>query len=157
MVGAPSSSPRPCCRSTSPRSTRTGFCRALAGPTTRISRRSFQRSSDACRERPSAVSRQRIPDEVLSAAHARSAAREARDWTEADRLRAEIEAAGWKIADRGTDFALTPVAPPDLAEGGRTRYGSSASVPSRLDDAAVGGATVVLVATEWPADLERAL
>jgi len=103
------------------------------------------------------VSRQRIPDEVLSAAHARSAAREARDWAEADRLRAEIEAAGWKIADRGTDFALTPVAPPDLAEGGRTRYGSSASVPSRLDDAAVGVATVVLVATEWPADLERAL
>ena len=103
------------------------------------------------------MSRQRIPDEVLSAAHARSAAREARDWAEADRLRAEIEAAGWKIADRGTDFALTPVAPPDLAEGGRTRYGSSASVPSRLDDAAVGVATVVLVATEWPADLERAL
>jgi len=103
------------------------------------------------------VSRQRIPDEVLSAAHARSAAREARDWAEADRLRAEIEAAGWKIADRGTDFALTPVAPPDLAEGGRTRYGSSASVPSRLDDAAVGVATFVLVATEWPADLERAL
>jgi Glycosyl transferase family 2 len=103
------------------------------------------------------VSRRRIPDEVLSAAHARSAAREARDWAEADRLRAEIEAAGWKIADRGTDFALTPVAPPDLAEGGRTRYGSSASVPSRLDDAAVGVATVVLVATEWPADLERAL
>ena len=103
------------------------------------------------------MSRQRIPDEVLSAAHARSAAREARDWAEADRLRAEIEAAGWKIADRGTDFALTPVAPPDLAEGGRTRYGSSASVPSRLDDAAVGVATFVLVATEWPADLERAL
>ena len=103
------------------------------------------------------MSRQRIPDEVLSAAHARSAAREARDWAEADRLRAEIEAAGWKIADRGTDFALTPVAPPDLAEGGRTRYGSSASVPSRLDDASVGVATVVLVATEWPADLERAL
>jgi GT2 family glycosyltransferase len=103
------------------------------------------------------VSRQRIPDEVLSAAHARSAAREARDWAEADRLRAEIEAAGWKIADRGTDFALTPATPPDLAEGGRTRYGSSASVPSRLDEAAVGIATVVLVATDWPADLERAL
>jgi cysteinyl-tRNA synthetase len=103
------------------------------------------------------VSRQRIPDEVLSAAHARSAAREARDWAEADRLRAEIEAAGWKIADRGTDFALTPVAPPDLADGGRTRYGSSASVPSRLGDAPVGVATVVLIATDWPADLERAL
>ena len=103
------------------------------------------------------MSRQRIPDEVLSTAHARSAAREAGDWAEADRLRAEIEAAGWKIADRGTDFALTPAAPPDLAEGGRTRYGSSASVPSRLDDAPNGVATVVLVATDWPDDLERAL
>ena len=49
------------------------------------------------------MSRQRIPDEVLSTAHARSAAREARDWAEADRLRAEIEAAGWRIADRGPD------------------------------------------------------
>src|SRR6185503_7293684 len=157
MVGAPLSSPRPCCRSTSPRSTRTGFCRALAGPTTRISRRSFQRSSDACRERPSAVSRQRIPDEVLSAAHARSAAREARDWAEADRLRAEIEAAGWKIVDRGTDFALTPVAPLDTSEGERVRYGASANVPSRLEETPVGLATIVLVATDWPDDLARAL
>ena len=55
---------------------------------------------------PPAVSRRQIPDEVLTAAHERAAAREARDWAEADRLRAEIEAAGWKIVDRGTDFAL---------------------------------------------------
>ena len=103
------------------------------------------------------MTRRRIPDEVLSAAHARAEARAARDWTEADRLRAEIEAAGWKIADRGTDFALTPAAPADLPEGDRTRYGSSASVPSRLDEPATGLATVVLIATEWPDDLERAL
>ena len=103
------------------------------------------------------MTRRRIPDEVLAAAHARAAAREARDWAEADRLRAEIEAAGWRIADRGTDFALTPAAPPDVADAGRTRYGSSASVPSRLDEAPAGVATVVLVVTEWPADMERAL
>jgi hypothetical protein len=103
------------------------------------------------------VSRQRIPDDVLSAAHARAAAREAGDWAEADRLRARIEAAGWKIADRGTDFALTPAAPPDVAEGERTRYGSSASVPSRLEEPSVGVATVVVIATDWPADVERAL
>ena len=94
---------------------------------------------------------------MLDAAHARAAARAARDWAEADRLRAEIEAAGWKVADRGTDFALTPAAPRDVAEGGRTRYGSSASVPSRLDEASVGIATVVLIATDWPDDLERGL
>jgi hypothetical protein len=103
------------------------------------------------------MTRQRIPDEVLSAAHARAAARAARDWAEADRLRAEIEAAGWKIADRGTDFALSPAAPPDVAEEGRTRYGSSTSVPSRLDETPIGVATVLLVATDWPDDLSRAV
>ena len=103
------------------------------------------------------MSRRRIPDDVLSAAHARAEARAAGDWTEADRLRAEIEAAGWKIADRGTDFSLTPAAPPDVAEGERIRYGSSASVPSRLEEAATGLATVVLIATDWPGDVARAL
>jgi hypothetical protein len=103
------------------------------------------------------VTRQRIPDEVLAAAHARSRARVARDWPEADRLRAEIEAAGWKIADSGTDFALTPSASPDLVEGATVRYGSSASVPSRLEEAPVGVASVILIATDFPADLERVL
>ena len=77
-----------------------------------------------------AMTRQRIPDEVLPAAHARARHGPPGDWAEADRLRGEIEAAGWKIADRGTDFALTPAAPADLADGERVRYGSSASVPS---------------------------
>jgi hypothetical protein len=103
------------------------------------------------------MTRRRIPDEVLAAAHARAAARAAGDWTEADRLRAEIEGAGWKIADRGTDFALTPAAPPDVAEGARTRYGSSRSVPSRFEEPSAGPATVVLIATDWPDDLARAL
>jgi hypothetical protein len=103
------------------------------------------------------VARQRIPDDVLSAAHARARAREARNWTEADRLRAEIEAAGWKVADRGTDFALSPAVVADIAEGDRVRYGSSQSVPSRLEDAPAGFATVVLIATDWPDDLARTL
>jgi cysteinyl-tRNA synthetase len=98
-----------------------------------------------------------IPEEILSAAHERSAARAARNWDEADRLRSVIEAAGWRIADRGTDFALSPAAPPDVADGGLVRYGSSANVPSRLDDAPIGLATVILVATDWPADLARTL
>ena len=103
------------------------------------------------------MTRQRIPDEVLAAAHERSRARAAHDWAEADRLRAEIEAAGWKVADRGIDFALTPAAPPNVVDGGRTRYGSSASVPSRLEEAPSGLATVVLIATDWPEDVTRAL
>ncbi len=103
------------------------------------------------------MTRQRIPDDVLSAAHARARARVARAWPEADRLRGEIEAAGWKIVDRGIDFALTPLAPPDIAEGDRIRYGSSQSVPSRLDEAPVGLATMILIATDWPEDLARTL
>jgi hypothetical protein len=94
---------------------------------------------------------------VLSAAHARAAARAARDWAEADRIRAEIEAAGWKVVDRGTDFALQPATPPTLEDGGIVRYGASSAVPSRLDDIATGRATVVIVATDWPADVARAV
>jgi GT2 family glycosyltransferase len=101
--------------------------------------------------------RRRIPDEVLEAAHARSRAREARDWAEADRLRAAIEAAGWKIADRGTDFALTPAHPPDVVQDERVRFGASGSVPSRLDEAPVGVASVVLLATDFPDDVARAI
>jgi cysteinyl-tRNA synthetase len=103
------------------------------------------------------VTRTRIPDGVLSAAHARSAARAARDWPEADRLRAEIEAAGWRVVDRGTDFALTPAGAPDIVEGDRVRYGASRNVPSLLDVPATGLATVVLLATDRPAELARAL
>ena len=103
------------------------------------------------------MSRPRIPDEVLTAAHERARAREARDWAEADRLRAVIEAAGWKIVDRGTDFALSPAAPADVEDGGARRYGASRNVPSRLDEPPTGLATVVLVATDFPADLARSL
>jgi hypothetical protein len=97
------------------------------------------------------------PDDVRAWAHARSAARAARDWTEADRLRGQIEAAGWRIVDRGTDFSLEPAHPPDVVEDGRTRYGSSAAVPSRLAEPDEATATIVVVAGDEPADLARAL
>jgi hypothetical protein len=103
------------------------------------------------------VTRTHIPEAVLTAAHDRARARAARDWPLADRLRGEIEAAGWTIVDRGTDFALSPAAPPDVDEGARVRYGASRNVPARFEEPAVGLATVVLVATDWPGDLERAL
>ena len=103
------------------------------------------------------MTRTHIPEAVLTAAHDRARAREARDWAEADRLRGEIEAAGWKIVDRGTDFALSIAVPPDVAEGELVRYGASTSVPSRADEPATGLATVILLATDWPDDLERAM
>ena len=61
------------------------------------------------------------------------------------------------MADRGIDFALTPMAAPDIADGERVRYGSSQSVPSRLEEPDSGPATVVLIATDWPDDLDRTL
>ena len=103
------------------------------------------------------MTRQRIPDAVLTAAHDRARARAEHDWSEADRLREEIEAAGWKVVDRGTDFALSPVTPPDVEADGVVRYGASANVPSRLDEPATGLATVILIATDYEADLERTI
>lgn len=94
---------------------------------------------------------------MLSAAHARATARGVHDWAEADRLRVAIEAAGWKIVDRGTDFALSPVAALDVAEGRRVRYGSSRNVPARLEEAPAGVATIIVTATDWTNDVERAL
>jgi hypothetical protein len=97
------------------------------------------------------------PADVRGLAQARAAARAARDWPQADRLRGEIEAAGWKVIDSGLDFRLEPSHPSDVVEGGRVRYGSSAAVPSRLEDPVTVPATVVLVASEWPQDLRRAM
>ena len=86
-----------------------------------------------------------VPPDIAEAAEERSRAREARDWETADRLRTMIEAAGWRVIDRGTDFRLEPANPPDVEVGGEIRYGRSDAVPSRLGDPPEGVATVVLV------------
>ena len=52
-----------------------------------------------------------IPETVQALAAARSAARAARDWPEADRLRAQLHAAGWEIEDRADGYALKRRAP----------------------------------------------
>ena len=103
------------------------------------------------------MTRAYVPQSVLDAAHARSAARAARDWAEADRLRSEIEVAGWRVVDAGTDFRLEPAHPPDIEIGGTVRYGRSSAVPSRLADASAGAATVIVLAGDDVADLGRAI
>jgi cysteinyl-tRNA synthetase len=50
-----------------------------------------------------------IPDEIAALAAARAAARKSRQWAEADRLRAEILAAGWEMEDRADGYALKRV------------------------------------------------
>jgi len=100
---------------------------------------------------------QEIPPQIIALADARAMARAGKDWPEADRLRAEIEAAGWKVVDRGFSYTLGREHPPDVAAEGVLRYGRSSSVPSRLEEPPKGTATVVLIATDWPDDLARAL
>ena len=95
------------------------------------------------------------PDDVVQLANARAAARRARDWAAADDLRARIEAAGWKVIDVGTLYDLERAAPADIRDGGTIRYGASSSVPSRLGETPTGLASVVLLATDWPEDVER--
>ncbi len=47
-----------------------------------------------------------IPDAVRALADARAAARKARNWAEADRLRGEIADSGWEMEDRSDGYAL---------------------------------------------------
>jgi cysteinyl-tRNA synthetase len=56
----------------------------------------------------SLAERQAAPPELVSLAEARVAARAAREFAEADRLRAEIAAAGWEVRDVGTGYELVP-------------------------------------------------
>jgi len=98
-----------------------------------------------------------VPADIRDLADRRATARRARDWATADALRDELLGAGWKVVDTGTLYDLERAAPPDVDEGERVRYGSSASVPSRLDEAPVGVASVILVATDWPEDLARSM
>jgi hypothetical protein len=97
------------------------------------------------------------PAEIIALADARADARRARDWSAADALLDRILAAGWKVIDSGTMYDLERAAPRDVAEGDAVRYGSSASVPSRLAESPIGVATVVIVATDWPDDVARTL
>jgi hypothetical protein len=89
-----------------------------------------------------------VPPEIRAIADARADARRSQDWATADRLKDELEAAGWKVVDAASLYTLERAAPPDQDVDGSVRYGSAASVPSRLDDAPIGVASVVIVATE---------
>src|SRR6266581_4517917 len=52
-----------------------------------------------------------IPEVVRALGAARAAARAARDWVEADRLRIELHAAGWEMEDRPDGYDLKPRSP----------------------------------------------
>jgi hypothetical protein len=99
-----------------------------------------------------------IPAEVLGLGHARAAARRAHDFHEADRLKAAIEAAGYKVVDRGRDFTLLPAHPVDVIEpDGTVRYGWSGAVPSRLEEAPTAPISLVLIVDGDPHAARRTL
>jgi cysteinyl-tRNA synthetase len=50
--------------------------------------------------------REAIPESVRALAAARAAARAAREWAEADRLRLELHAEGWEMEDGPDGYAL---------------------------------------------------
>ena len=51
-------------------------------------------------------SQEEVPAEINALAQARANARRAKNWPEADRLRAELHAAGWEMEDRADGFVL---------------------------------------------------
>jgi hypothetical protein len=84
-------------------------------------------------------------------------ARSRRDWSTADKLKAQIEAAGWRITDRGSRSSVSPAAPTTVEVAGEVRYGSAAAVPSLLDEPATAPWTVAIVASEEPERITRLL
>jgi hypothetical protein len=98
-----------------------------------------------------------VPPAVEEAARRRAEARTERDWSTADRLREEIEAAGWRVVDSGRRYRLERASPPDVEVGGEIRYGRSDAVPSRLDAPATGLATVVLIAAQDGSENRRSI
>jgi hypothetical protein len=97
------------------------------------------------------------PDEIEALARERADARASRDFARADVLRASIEAAGWRVTDRGTAFRLEPAAPPTVETVGVLRHGSAETVPSVLHEPASARFTVLLIADDSPDDLARIL
>lgn len=87
----------------------------------------------------------------------RTEARARRDWATADALKAEIEAAGWKVTDHGGRTSVSRAAPPSLEMAGEVRYGTAAAVPSRLDEPPDAPWTLIALASEAPERVSRLL
>lgn len=98
-----------------------------------------------------------VPPEILALTRARSAARRHREFAEADRLKSEIEAAGWRVIDRGSESTVHPAHPADVVTPDGVRYGWSGAVPSRLDEPESAPATILLVVGADPEPAGRSL
>jgi hypothetical protein len=97
------------------------------------------------------------PAEISQLVRQRTEARQRRDWSTADILKAQIEAAGWKVVDRADRTSVTRAAPPQVEVEGEIRYGSAGAVPSLLEEPATAPWTVCTVASEDPDRIARLL
>jgi hypothetical protein len=86
------------------------------------------------------------PPEVVALAEQRATARTERDFAAADRLRDEIAAAGWLVADGPAGFTLRPRPPYDVQSSVAGLPDNSAATDGRR-------ATVSLVIDGWPDDV----
>jgi hypothetical protein len=120
----------------------------------------MRRPSRACRY-PSRVSEPinpaGPPAEITHLIRQRTEARARRDWATADTLKVEIEAAGWKVVDRGARTSVSRAAPPSVEMDGEVRYGTAAAVPSRLEGPPDAPWTVIVLASEAPDRVSRLL
>ena len=89
------------------------------------------------------------PAEVEDLLDRRRAAREARDFALADRLRAEIETAGWRVVDGPSGSRLESLA--DRVES----YPTVAAVPSLADQPDACERSVCMAVHGWPEDARR--
>ena len=97
------------------------------------------------------------PSDITHLLRERTEARASRDWTRADTLKAQIEAAGWRVVDRGKRSSVHPAAPASLEVDGERRYGAVVDVPDAWVEPASAALSVILVASEEPARISRLL
>ena len=94
------------------------------------------------------MSNRSIPPDVRKLLQQRSAARDRRDWTEADALRERLAELGWQVEDGNSGSTARPILPPAAAAD----PGAQASL---LEEPATVAASIQVAAEDHPEDLER--
>jgi glycosyltransferase involved in cell wall biosynthesis len=98
-----------------------------------------------------------VPHEIRVLADERARARRARDWATADRIKAELDAAGWRVIDAATLYSLEPKPAALIVVDGEARYGASDVVPSRLEEPETGAVSVVVVSDDRAGLIPRSI
>jgi hypothetical protein len=98
------------------------------------------------------------PGKVRELADQRVAARQARDFPTADRLRDRISALGWVLTDGPSGYVLTPAAQPDQARPAYKVRPDLSAVPAAGQQASgESRATIALLVEGWPEDLRASV